>query len=348
MILNYSEKHTVLLLKIQEVTRLANEQQPKISVILPSLNVKPYIDQCINSVRNQTLKDIEILCIDAGSDDGTLEILKEYAQQDERVHVFLSNKRSYGAQVNQGIHNAKGEYISIIETDDFIKKDMLKSLYDLTQFGYIDLVKSTFYHLYEENGEQKIAIDKAKRNLTYPGTNFVVEDNPLFLEGHPSIWTAIYKRSFLINNDIKFLEEDGGGWVDNPFFYETALKANTIVYKNIPYYYYRESNENSSTNNLKDLSIPIKRINDMFNILDDINCENEEIKEMLHKRLWRYIEIIIENNNNSSNNLDYETVNMMHKVLRRLDHSSVRNLSNKEKQIYYKFVSPLILYQFNN
>lgn len=336
------------LLKIRGVIRVRSEKQPKVSVILPSLNVKQYIDKCINSVRNQSLKDIEILCIDAGSEDGTLEILKEYAQKDERVHVFLSNKRSYGAQVNQGIHNAKGEYISIIETDDFISEDMLESLYELTQFGYIDIVKSTFYHFYDENGERKIAIDKAKRNLTYPGTNFTVEDNPLFLEGHPSIWAAIYKRSFLINNDIKFLEEDGGGWVDNPFFYETALKANTIVYKNIPYYYYRESNENSSTNNLDDLSIPVKRINDMFNILDDLDCKNNEIEKMLHKRLWRYIEIIFENNDNSYDNLDYDTVYMLNKVLRRLDQSSVRNLSNKEKQIYYKFASPLILYQFNN
>lgn len=314
---------------------------------MPSYNVKQYIDQCINSVRNQSIKDIEILCIDAGSEDGTLEILKEYANKDERVHVFLSNKRSYGAQVNQGIHNAKGEYISIIETDDFINEDMLESLYELTQFGFIDIVKATFYHLYEENGEQKKVIDKAKRNLKYNGTNFIVENNPLFLEGHPSIWAAIYKRSFLIKNEIKFLEEDGGGWVDNPFFYETALKARTIVYKNVPYYYYRESNENSSTNNLRDLSVPVKRINDMFNILDDLNCNNEEIKKMLHKRLWRYIEIIFENNNNSLDNLNYDTVYMINKVLRRLDKAYVRNLSNKEKRIYYKFVSPLIFHQFN-
>ena len=83
------------------------EKQPKISVIMPSLNMKKYITQSIESVINQTLTDIEILCIDAGSDDGTLEILKKYAEEDERVHVFLSNKKSYGAQVNQGLNNAK-------------------------------------------------------------------------------------------------------------------------------------------------------------------------------------------------------------------------------------------------
>lgn len=257
---------------------MSNEKQPKVSVILPSLNVKRYIKQCIESVINQTLSNIEILCVDAGSDDGTLEILKSYAQKDDRIHVFLSNKKSYGAQVNQGLHNAKGEYISIVETDDYIKKDMLENLYNLSEYGYIDIVKTTFYHVYEESGKQKILVDKAKRNLTYPGTVFVVKNCPLFLEGHPSIWAAIYKRSFLINNNIKFIEENGGGWVDNPFFYETALKAERIVYKDIPYYYYRESNENSSSNNLRDLSVPIKRIDEMFDILDDMNCNDKEIK----------------------------------------------------------------------
>lgn len=327
---------------------MSRTNQPKVSVILPSLNVKKYIKQCIESVINQTLKDIEILCVDAGSEDGTLEILKEYSEKDERIHVFLSNKKSYGAQVNQGIANARGEYISIVETDDYIKEDMLESLYNLSEFGYIDIVKSTFYHVYEEEGEQKIVVDTAKKNLKYYGTIFLAKDHPLFLEGHPSIWAAIYKKSFLINNNIKFKEEAGGGWVDNPFFYETALKAERIVYKDIPYYYYRESNENSSSNNLKDLSIPLKRINEMFDILDDLNCNSKEIKNTLYKRLCRYVEIIIENNGNSTDNLDYETLNILNKVLLRVDKSYVQNLSNKEKRFYYKFASPLILYKFKN
>ena len=327
---------------------MASNNQPKVSVILPSLNVKDYIKQCIESVINQTLKDIEILCVDAGSDDGTLDILKEYAKKDERVRVFFSNKKSYGAQVNQGIRNAKGQYISIIETDDYVKEDMLESLYNLSEYGYIDIIKSTFYHLYEDGGEQRIVIDKVKRNLTYPGTKFIAEKQPLFLEGHPSIWAAIYKRSFLINNDIKFLEEEGGAWVDNPFFYESALKADGIVYKNVPYYFYRESNQNSSSNNLKDLSIPLKRIKDMFEVLDNLNCNNEKIKESLYRRLLRYIEIIMENNNNSLDGLDYGTIEVLNNVLMRINKNYVRNLSNKQKQIYYKYSSPLILSSYSN
>lgn len=326
-----------------------HNKKVKISVIMPSYNVKEYITQSIESVLNQTLDDIEVLCVDGGSDDGTLEILKKYSEEDKRVHVYLSNKKSYGAQVNQGLTNANGEYISIIETDDYIQENMLESLYNLTQFGYIDIVKGNFYHMITSEDENLIKVDTAKQSIADYNKAFEIETNPIFLEGHPSIWAAIYKKSFLINNNIKFLEEKGGAWVDNPFFYETAIKAKTIIYTNTPYYYYRESNENSSTNNLTNLSIPVKRINDIFNVLEENEFENTEIRTLLYKRLFRYIEIIIENNGNSQENLDYETTKSIHNVLKKVDMKFVHeNLSNKNKQIYFKFVSPLILSKYEN
>ena len=92
----------------------------KISVIMPSLNVSEYIDECIQSVLNQKFADIEILCIDAGSTDGTYEKLEDYKMRDNRIQLLQSDKKSYGYQVNMGIKKATGEYIAIIETDDYI------------------------------------------------------------------------------------------------------------------------------------------------------------------------------------------------------------------------------------
>ena len=224
---------------------------------------------------------------------------------------------------------------------------MLESLYDLTHLGYVDIVKSSFYHLYETGDDRKLKADTAKNRLPEEKI-FKVLNEPLFLEGHPSIWSAIYKRTFLINNNIKFIEENGGGWVDNPFFYETALKAGTVVYTNKPYYIYREDNENSSTNNLKDLSIPARRINDIFNILDSCDCHDTRILEMLYKRLFRYVEITMENNDNDIESLDYKTCKSLYVALNRVDEKFVRNnISNNEKGYYYKFSSPLILSKFN-
>ncbi len=324
-----------------------NEDNIKISVIIPTLNVKKYIKQCIESVINQTFSNIEILCVDGGSDDGTLEILKEYSQIHGNLHVFLSNKKSYGSQVNQGIVNAKGDYIAIVESDDYISPEMMETLYDLTELGYVDIVKGTFYHFYESETDKPILkVDNAKGQLKND-KKFIIGEEPLFLEGHPSIWAAIYKKSFLIKNKITFREEPGGAWVDNPFFLETALKANSIRYINKPLYFYREDNENSSSNNLQDLSIPAGRILDMFDILEKEKCDNDEIKNMIYKRLFRYVEITIENNNNSTEGLDYKTSKSLYEALKKVDFEYVQyNVNNKDKKLYYKFRSPLILKGF--
>lgn len=322
------------------------ENQPKVSVILPTLNSKEYIEECIESILNQTLDDIEIIVVDAGSTDGTLEIIKDYARNNSKLNVFLSSKKSYGGQVNQGMSNARGEYISIVESDDFIKEDMLESLYALCQYGYIDIVKGTFYHYYDTKEDENCVVDTAKRTLP-ENKIFRTKNQPLFLEGHPSIWAGIYRKSFLKNYDIKFVEEEGGAWVDNPFFYETSLKAETIIYTNTPYYYYRETNENSSTNNLKDKSVPARRIIDMFKLVNESNCD-DNIRQMLFRRLFRYIEITVESNDDRTDTLDNDTCKAIYEALQYVDEDFVRkNLSTKEKINYYKFSSPLILSQSN-
>ena len=123
-----------------------NVNNPKISVIMPSLNVVQYISQCLESVVNQTLADIEIICVDAGSDDGTLEILNDYSMNDSRIVLLNSDKKSYGYQVNLGLSKAKGEYVAIVETDDFIENNMFESLYDLSENGAVDIIKGSFFH----------------------------------------------------------------------------------------------------------------------------------------------------------------------------------------------------------
>ena len=203
-------------------------QEPKISVIMPSYNVGPYIQQCIESVVNQTLKDIEIICIDSGSTDETLAVLEQYAEKDPRIKILHSEKKSYGHQVNLGLAAAKGEYIGIVETDDFIRPEMYTDLYNLTDNGKIDIVKGNFWKYYSDNGENKYIVNKVLDDLPKDGTIMTLEKYPRLLRGHPSIWSAIYKKTFLDNIKIKFIEEPGGGWVDNPFFFETFCAAESI------------------------------------------------------------------------------------------------------------------------
>jgi len=312
----------------------------KISIILPSFNVKSFIEECIGSVTNQSLKDIEIICVDAGSTDGTLEILEKYALKDSRIKIFHSDKKSYGHQMNLGIKNSNGEYIGIVETDDFIDEKMYETLYDLTDNGETDISKVNFFHFNDSDPlSPEFRADRTKKKL--PKGKFTVFDNANILDGHPSIWAAIYKKDFLIKNNIKFMEAPGGGWVDNPFLFETILNAKSITYKDHAFYYYREFNPNSSTNNMKDLTLPMIRMLNNLDVIDKYNCKDKNILIALYTRIFWHVDDIIKK---SDDELSFEVLKYIHEVFYRLDESIVReNFRLKDQKIYYKFVSPLNL-----
>ena len=149
---------------------------PKVSIVMPSLNVEKYIRQCMESVLKQTLEDIEIICVDAGSTDGTLEILEEYAHTDPRIQLMHSDKKSYGYQVNLGFDIACGEYLGIIETDDYADLEMFEVLYHIAKENDLDVVKSGFYYYYsvgeEKNIPNPIASNTMSRWIFCPSTDF--------------------------------------------------------------------------------------------------------------------------------------------------------------------------------
>ena len=104
---------------------------PKISVIMPTYNVEKYLASALESVINQTFGDIEIICINDGSTDNSLHILEDYAAKDKRIKIINKENSGYGASMNIALKQAKGEYISIVETDDFIEFNMLERLYEI-------------------------------------------------------------------------------------------------------------------------------------------------------------------------------------------------------------------------
>lgn len=314
---------------------------PLISVIVPSLNSQDYIEECICSILKQTLKDIEVLCIDAGSTDNTVNILNDLANKDSRIKIFHSNRKSYGFQMNMGLMNANGEYVSIVESDDFINQNMLKELYGLAKKYDADISKTTFYHYFEDSTESKLRIDNAKKTLQVEDS-FSIIDQPVFLDGHPSIWAAIYKNDFLKEHNISFMEEDGAAWVDNPFFYETIFSAKKIVYRHVPHYYYRETNPNSSSNNLIDYTIPIKRMMDNLDIVEKYDISDEIILKHVYLRVFAYIYNIFrrEGHEEHMHVLRPE----IQKMLLRLDEEIVlKHMRRKMKDTYYEYISPIHL-----
>ena len=114
-----------------------------LSIIIPTLNSAHYLKECIDSVLNQLLCDIEIIVVDANSTDGTLQILQDYAKSDSRLSLIISERKSYGYQMNLGIAKAQGEYIGIVESDDFIKPTMFERLYSIATVSYTHLTLPT-------------------------------------------------------------------------------------------------------------------------------------------------------------------------------------------------------------
>lgn len=322
---------------------------PTISVIMPSLNVEDYMEECLKSVLNQSFKDIEVICIDAGSTDKTLDIIKKCQEDDDRIKILNSDKKSYGYQVNMGLKEARGKYISIIETDDYIDGDMFETLYSLSENDTVDIIKSNFYYLNDYDEDNVISfMDVAKRELVNDGV-FTLEEEPLFVEGHPSIWAGIYRKDFLTDNDITFLEVPKGGWVDNPFFYETAIKAEKIRYISDAFYYYRITNPNSSTNDFGDNKLPMQRILDIYDVFEKTDEKDLNVILMFYTRIFRYLEIILENNEGGVDSLDYDTCVIIQKVLKKVDENIVKEYLNRNfKVLYYKFMSPLLLLKFES
>lgn len=101
---------------------------PKLSILVPVYNVASYLPLCLESIKNQSLKDFECLLINDGSTDNSLKILKDFAKTDKRFKVIDKKNSGYGASLNLGIEKSKGEYIGIVEPDDFIHRDFYKTL----------------------------------------------------------------------------------------------------------------------------------------------------------------------------------------------------------------------------
>lgn len=226
------------------------DEKVKVSIIMPSLNVAAYINQCIDSVISQSLRDIEIICVDAGSIDGTLEILREYEKKDSRVKVIISEKKSYGYQMNLGISMAQGEYIGIVETDDFIPAQMYEELYQIAEENSVDFVKSDFYRFWGKDDKlRKVLFHIIGNDFFYNRVINTEEVKECFRSSISNTWCGIYNRKFLLDNQICHNESPGASFQDNGFCFLVFAYAQRGYFVNKAYYMNRRDNLGSSVYN---------------------------------------------------------------------------------------------------
>lgn len=204
--------------------------RPKVSVVVPIYKVEKYLAQCVNSLLAQTLSDIEIILVDDGSPDRCGEMADAYAQKDARVIALHQPNGGYSVAVNRGIERASGEYIGIIESDDWVEPDMFAALYaDAVKYD-TDVTKGGFYvynsTLPEGQRDEVFRNGSGVDLFLAPEGAFHITEWPTLFAFHPSIWSAIYRAEFV--KQIRLPETAGASYQDFPFMASALCGARRI------------------------------------------------------------------------------------------------------------------------
>ena len=251
---------------------------PKVSIVIPAYNSALYIEKCINSLIRQTLKEIEIILVDDGSSDNTVEICEKYTTLDTRIKLIKQEHKKQGAARNNGTSIAKGEYIGFVDSDDWVDYDYYEKLYNSAKKYNSDIALAT---------NVRIGNGKTKKRLNIKDEKFVTSFQDKLDIGkqstNPCPTNKIYRASMLKSNNIIWQEDVF--CEDKLFTVQAVYYANGIVsVPNIYYYYYRNpiSTVNSKS---KDhlVKVAIDKNNARRAVVEFLRSKNEKVRD---KEFW--------------------------------------------------------------
>lgn len=234
---------------------------PLLSVIIPVYNVEKYLAQCIESIINQTYSNIEIILINDGSADGSLEICESYARIDDRIKVIDQQNKGVSAARNLGVQICKGQYLSFVDADDFVNQDLYKKCSD--QINSLSLPDLLFFGYAKVSQEGKIL------SVIIPELNFIddiqnakgILAKQLLCGAGTAVWDKIIKREFVIKHNIVF--EDFKNGEDINYVFKLLAHAKSASFLNLSLYNYRLS-----------MGGAVKRIDDNLAVSYIINYKN--------------------------------------------------------------------------
>ncbi len=240
----------------------------QVSVIIPVYNTEKYLPKCLESVCNQTLKDIEIICVNDCSPDNSLAVLQEYAKNDNRIKLinFAENKGAAAAR-NAGIDAATGEYIGFVDSDDFVDLDFYEKLYTKAKETDADAVKGNLFDC-DENGQNPVLSSFYNMNTK------IRENKAYFYYGFTS---AIYKKALIDDHNIRF--PDNISHFEDPYFsIQVAIYLNKIILDDSARYFYvkHASSACATSKTLSKAQDFVKVVLLIFDILNQVQISKEE------------------------------------------------------------------------
>ena len=300
---------------------------PKISIITPVYNVEKYLNRCLDSLVNQTLKDIEIICINDCSTDKSLQILQQYALQDKRVKIIdLKEKQNAAIARNYGLENAQGQYLGFVDADDFVDLDFYEKLYNCARQNSADIIKGNFK---EKTLTGKTEISTMNADILQS------KDKMHFYSNWQS---AIYKKELITKNKIRFPAECSKGQ-DIVFLCRCVVKATDLkIINDVFYNYIRRENslESKQLDDVRALSA-IKSCDLICEYLNESNT-NEVSKEgyifAYFKRLYRYLYLFYVND---SPNVRKEVINSLIKYYNAAKYKTEMDKSIEEYNLDFIF-----------
>lgn len=286
---NEEKEKTYNKVEVRELLNFQSRDEVKVSVIIPVYNVETYLSECLDSVINQTLKEIEIICVNDGSTDNSLNILKSYAQRDKRLKIIDKENAGYGHSMNIGMDMANGEYIGIVESDDYILPEMYEKLYAIAKNNDLDFVKSDFYRFHQG----KTFFHKDFNKIAFKDENYNKVINPkesketfTFIM---NTWNGIYNTNFLRQNNVRHSETSGASFQDNGFWFKSNVFARRTMYVKDTFYMNRRDNPNSSVNSPEKIMCANREYQLIYDFLEEHNLKKDYLDVLTLKKYHNYM-----------------------------------------------------------
>ncbi|WP_227936341.1 glycosyltransferase family 2 protein [Alkalihalobacillus deserti] len=323
--------------------------KPKVSIIIPIYNVESYLIRCLESLVAQKIREIEIIAINDGSTDKSLEILNEFAKKDHRIIVIDKENGGVSSARNAGIQLAKGEFIGFVDPDDWINVTMYQDMYQTAITDRADIVMCSYIREFGSHSKEKdFQLDekvlykdrdvqsKMMRRLIGPVNEEIA--SPELLDAWGTVWSKLYKTEIIKGNKVTFTDlSEIGTNEDSLFNIQAFYYAKSFVFVNKPYYHYWRANETSVTTGYKPLLI--KKWLNLYGIIEGFLQEKELGKEFyiaLNNRIClNTLGLGLNEMSESNRSSNFEKIRNLHSILH--DERIQRSFKQFEMQ-YFSFV----------